>query len=253
MRNASATISPKEFVDTYSRVNERTSSSFSGRHVGHYKAVLENQFLVGIHSSMMSIPYQAGFSWPRWHHVVDVMLEKDPGNPKQHRLSVIALVESDYNQLQRILVARPMNHHLEDKGIMLPDIQYGSRSERQCISPVLNKVLTYDLVRQTKVSGAFIENDAMGCFDRLVNTLVFLELRHLCVPLTVVQSMRMSWESASHHIKNAYGCLDTTYSISKEVPLFGPRQGSTTGPDLWGIMFRLIAKNMHVDRKMITF
>jgi hypothetical protein len=141
MGNASHTITPKEFVDTYSRVKEKKSSSLSGRKVGHYKAVLDNPFLVGIHSVMMSIPYQTGFSPPQWHHVVDVMLEKVPGNPKQHRPHMIALLESDYNQSQRILVARPMNHRLEDNG-MLPDIQYGSRSGRECISPVLNKVLT---------------------------------------------------------------------------------------------------------------
>jgi len=51
-----------------------------------------------------------------------------------------------------------------------------------CLSPVINKVLTYDIVHQTKVSGAFIENDAIGCYDCIVNSLVLLELRHLGLP-----------------------------------------------------------------------
>jgi len=54
-----------------------------------------------------------------------------------------------------------------------------------CVSPVLNKVLSYDIIRQTKVNGAFLENDAIGCYDRLVNNLVFLELKRLGVPNTV--------------------------------------------------------------------
>jgi hypothetical protein len=62
---------------------------------------------------------------------------------------------------------------------MLPDMQYGSRPGRECISPVINKVVTYDIIRQTKISAAFIENDAVGCYDQLVNNLVFLELHHL--------------------------------------------------------------------------
>jgi hypothetical protein len=93
-----------------------------------------------------------------------VMLEKEPGNPKQHRLQIVALLESDYNQLQRILLARRLIHHMEDAKLM-HDMQYGSRPSRMCISPVLNKVLSFDIVRQTKVNGAFIENNAIGCYD----------------------------------------------------------------------------------------
>jgi hypothetical protein len=52
------------------------------------------------------------------------MLEKDPEQPKQHRLSIVALLESDYNQSQRILV----DFH------MIPEMQYGSRPSKMCIS-----------------------------------------------------------------------------------------------------------------------
>jgi hypothetical protein len=40
---------------------------------------------------MMSIPFQCGV-------VTDIMLEKDIGNPRCHRLRIIALFESDFNQ-----------------------------------------------------------------------------------------------------------------------------------------------------------
>jgi hypothetical protein len=58
----SANITPEEFVSTYSVASEQTSSSPSGRHIGHYKAILKDPVLVRLHSQMMSIPFQVGFT-----------------------------------------------------------------------------------------------------------------------------------------------------------------------------------------------
>jgi hypothetical protein len=219
--------------------------------VGHYKAVLKNDLIVKVHTALMSIPYQTGFSPSRWHQVVDVMLEKDPGQLRQHRLRIMALIESDYNQSQRIVLARCLTHHMEDKQ-MMPDMQYGSRPSKLCIRPVLNKVISYDVIRQTKVCGAFIENDAIGCYDRLVNSIVFLELWYLGIPIQLLKTIQDPWNNAVHHIKTKYGCT-ATYSNTCAKPLFGPGQGSTTGPNIWGLLFCVIEKNLPQDAPAVFF
>eukprot|EP00957_Ditylum_brightwellii_P085602 6511807-Ditylum_brightwellii.AAC.1 len=43
-----------------------TSLSSSGRHYGHYKAILDCDDLCLVHAQMMSIPWLAGFTPSRW-------------------------------------------------------------------------------------------------------------------------------------------------------------------------------------------
>ncbi len=150
-----------------------TSSSPSGRHIGHYKAALIAPNLVQLHSTMMSLPFQHGFAPEQWTHVTDIMLEKEEGNSRCHHLYIIALFESDFNQAKRVLIGRRLTHHLADTK-MISDMQYGSVPGKQCISTVLKKVLSHDHVRITKATASFIENDAIGCYDRLVNNLVLM-------------------------------------------------------------------------------
>jgi hypothetical protein len=79
-------------------------------------------------------------------------------------------------------------------------MQYGSREGRQCISAVVNKQLTHDIIRHQKLTTAFIENDAVGCYNRMTTNLLLLELRHLGLPLAAATASSSTWMQAIHHI-----------------------------------------------------
>ena len=119
-------------------------------------------------------------------------------------------------------------------------MQFGSRPGKQCQSAVLSKVLSHDIVRLTRNTAAFIENDAVGCYDRLVNNLLLMLLEKLGLPLSVPQCLGSIWDSTIHLIKTIYGTSEITYCSTPDTPLFGPGQGSTCGPLFWLLSYWII-------------
>jgi hypothetical protein len=238
-----AVITPEEFVSTYRVADENTSSSPSGRHIGHYKAILDDPLLVQLHSRMMSLPFQAGFAPERWTKVTDIMLEKEPNNPRCHRLCILALFESDLNHAKRVIIGRRLLHHMNDNN-MIPTMQYGSVPGKHCISAVLKKVLCHDHLCLTKTNGAFLENDAVGCYDRLVNHLVLILMIKLGLPKSVAACIGGLWENVVHLIKTIYGISSVTYGNTTDKPLYGPGQGLTCGPIFWLLCYWVIVTSL---------
>jgi hypothetical protein len=154
------------------------------------------------------------------------MLLKEEGNFWCHRLRIIALFESDLNQAKRILIGRKLSHHLEDTNV-IGEMQYGSRPGKQCQSAVLHEVLLHDISHLTKIPAAFIENDVIGCYDRLINGIVLLLLQKFSFPSSVIACLSTLWDSTLHFIKTMYGTSDISYSSTSSCPLYGPGQGST--------------------------
>jgi hypothetical protein len=199
----SAHIASSDFQALYKIMDEQTSSSPSGRHIGHYKAAVKHDHLANLHSMMMSIPMQAGFSPERWRQIIDVMLEKKQGDHIVHRLRIIALQESDFNQCNGLLIGRPVLHNLEDHQV-LPDMQNGSRPSKMCHSAVLKKQLTFDIHRYKKQTIAYIENDAVGFYDRIANPLILIFLQILGLSPSVMVSLAKTWEHTYHRIKTIW-------------------------------------------------
>jgi hypothetical protein len=171
-------IPEEEFIAEYKVAKEATSSSPSGWHVSHYKTIVKDTNLVSLHTTMMSIPFQKELAPDRWAWVTDVALEKECCQ----RLWFLALFKSDFNHAKHLLVAWKIGHHIEDNN-MPPNMQVGSHPGKNCHSTVLHKVLSHDIVHFTHQSTvAFIKNDAIGCYDRLMNNHFLLILLKLGLP-----------------------------------------------------------------------
>eukprot|EP00957_Ditylum_brightwellii_P018284 1377456-Ditylum_brightwellii.AAC.1 len=80
-----------------------TSSSQSGRHYGHYKAILTDDSICLVHATMMTLPFRLEFTPLHTQKAIDVMLEKNIRDPKINQLRIIVIGEGDMNLIMKLI------------------------------------------------------------------------------------------------------------------------------------------------------
>ena len=118
------------------------------------------------HKACISYALRHGYSFERWRQVVNAMIEKDPGNPRIHRLRVIHLYENDYNMLMGIKF-RQVIHKCIDNDQINPGC-YGGLATKQSLGPVFLEMMQYDYTLMTRFDSIKFANDAGSCYDRII-------------------------------------------------------------------------------------
>ena len=86
------------------KAKEKTSSSISGLHFGHYKSATESNIISKLHTTFLDTTIKTGKIIKRWTKGLSVMLEKLKGNINVEKLQGILLMEADYNLLSKLLL-----------------------------------------------------------------------------------------------------------------------------------------------------
>lgn len=151
------TITLENFKQALRVWNESTTTSPSGRHLGHYKCILtilDNETddlaeeIMLLHHRMLQVAQLRKKPYERWKTEVEVMLEKDKGEPKIHRLRIICLYKADYNLFLKIMWAHRLIKHAE-KHQLLGDEQGGGLPNRTSDDITMRKMLMYNYSRIT--------------------------------------------------------------------------------------------------------
>jgi hypothetical protein len=132
--------------------------------------------ITAIHTAMMSIPLAEGFFTERWRQAIGVMLEKIPGVPIINKLRIIQILEANMNQVLRSTFARNITKPAQETPGIISKYHYG-RSHQMCLTPVLNKLLTVQLLIKKKMNGIVFDNSAKGCYYRIVSGIALAALR----------------------------------------------------------------------------
>ena len=196
---------------------------------------------------MMNIAIKNGIALDRWCKSVTVMIEKDIGVPKIHRIRVIHLYEADYNLFLKLQWgSRLVKHGEKHKG--LNDQNFGSRKDRTAMDPVLLKQLSYDLSRQSHTNLATFDNDASACYDRIIMALAMLAARRLRMPRNAVQTHAEALRMMRYYVKTVHGISEDCYKGTVFEPLFGTGQGSGASPAAWLTLISILLNT--IDRQL---
>jgi hypothetical protein len=106
------------------------------------------------------------------------MLEKISGDVRSNKLRIIQLLEADLNQVLCIAFARNIAKLAKNNEGIISDHQY-VWAHAACMTPVLNKLLTVQLLIQKRTEGIVFDNDAKGCYDIIISGVALASLIRL--------------------------------------------------------------------------
>ncbi len=99
-------VTPEDFQHFWQTARERSGSSYSGLHFGHYKAASFCPDLSLLHAAKLTICAQNGVALAWWGKGLTVLLEKILGNVFVHKLRAICLLEADFNWWNKLIFAK---------------------------------------------------------------------------------------------------------------------------------------------------
>ena len=247
-------IAPKmtmgEMLGRYRKWSEKTTTSPSGRHLGHYKCLLneikdkdeekevtlnmDRRLLLEAHLDIINYCTRWGYSLRRWQNIINVMIQKVPGNNKINKLRVIHLFEADYNLLLSVkwrqLLAFADKHKVFNQG------QRGSRPGCEASDLPFLEDLKIEISHLTRRPFINLDVDAASCFDRIVLPLASLINRKFGMHRSLVLVHARTLKEARYRLKTELGVSDTEYTQSVLYPLHGTGQGAGNSPHIWGLI-----------------
>ena len=250
LKTLDKTITTNDIIEKLKNWPERTTTSPSGTHLGHYHAMWRptgcrggeedpegqeindaQEALQKGHTQLLEYALKNRYAFQRWSDVVNIMLEKDPGNPRIHRLRVIHIYEADYNLLLAVKWRQAL-HHAEDTNIINKGL-YGSRPGRSAITPVNIEIMQHAIYQLSMKSGINLDLDATSCYDRILAKVANLSSRRMGMNASVVLVNCQTLEQARFRIKTTMGVSKNWYTHSDAFPIHGTGQGSGNSPTIW--------------------
>jgi hypothetical protein len=182
---------------------------------------------------------------------VNVVIQKDPGNTKIHRLRVIHLYEADYNFLLGFKW-RQLLHHGEKNKSIHPG-QHGGHPSQEATTLVLMEELKNDISYDSRKSLINFNNDAASCYDRIISALGSILGQSHGLHRNVIFVNARTLKEAKNKLRTSTGVSKDYYSHCHAFPIYGTGQGSGNSPMILCIISSTLFKCHEEQSHSATF
>ena len=207
---------------------EKTQSSASGVHFGHYKASSYDNNLSTLEAAKLSLATATGIPLARWGTGITVLLEKVPGNIHIDKMRAICLFKADYNYLTKFFFSNLMMNKALDAGIVPAD-QF-AKCGSQANQGVVVSGLFCDIARSLHKTAAIESVDLANCYDAVAHPIVSIALQSFKVQKEMVKLMLLVLQITRWHLRTSFGQSKSSYGGTRSDPSMGLGQGNGAGP-----------------------
>ena len=227
-------ITPEQWKQYWWAMNEKTSSSESGIHFGHYVVGSKSDIISHYHAARVSVTLAHAIHLERWSHGLSVMLKKTLGVTLVTKLRAILLMEGDFNATNKIVYGMRMLQNARNHEMMPEEIF--SEKNRMADDGTLCKTLFFDIVRQARIGAAIASVDASNCYDRIAHAMASLIFQAFGVPTTAVESMLGAIENMKFFLRTGFGDSTLFSGGGVSIKTQGLCQGNGAAPAGWAVI-----------------
>ena len=254
-----------EYKELFSRTKEDTSCGPSGLHMSHWKAALQRDEIIEVHSTLIWAAFSLGYSYDRWTMSFHSMLKKKE-KPYINKLRIIQIFEGDMNGALKYLFGRKLMRKMVNDGI-LDENTYGSIPGKDSLEAMKVLQELYDNHRILKKDLVVVFNDAAGCYDRIranqaelcsrrVGCSVDITKTHTNIQNKMVHKIKTSAGISTGQIRwkhtdseDAFITKRTNTGTVREGNIGGVGQGGGASPVEWLVLLLVMLNTFHTFAK----
>ena len=221
---------------------EAKSSSPSGHHYGHYKALATEEKLLRTVYSVIEIALKRGIVLRRWKAVHQILLLKSPPGVKIHRFWNITIIEADLMFVMKHIWARGLGDRITEDN-SLNESQY-ARKGQIALNNVLNKRISYDLQHTLRMESFQADNDAVSCYDRIVVNIAAIASMRIGLGKEAARFLVRTLRGFNHIILLEGVPSMKSFCDSLQKRVHGTGQGTGWSPVIWSAVDDIIISLM---------